>query len=61
MQVFNTDGTDADTLKSLRKALRRAKDKSFNASTDLILDPDLPKINIVRQDVGRVGLECQVP
>jgi two-component system, NtrC family, sensor kinase len=34
----------------------RAKDKSFNADFELITDPDLPKINIVSQDMGRVLL-----
>ncbi|MBS9525827.1 histidine kinase [Litoribacter ruber] len=34
----------------------RAKDKSFNASFKLDLHPDLPSINIVPQDIGRVFL-----
>ncbi|NND31337.1 MAG: hypothetical protein HKN76_02015, partial [Saprospiraceae bacterium] len=34
----------------------RAKDKSFNASYKLDLDPDLPKVNVVPQDMGRVLL-----
>ncbi len=34
----------------------RAKDKSFNAKYKLELDPDLPKINVVPQDIGRVLL-----
>lgn len=34
----------------------RAKDKSFNAEIITDLDPNLPKINIVSQDVGRVLL-----
>ncbi len=34
----------------------RAKDKSFNASFNTDFDPDLPKINIVAQDIGRVLL-----
>jgi len=34
----------------------RAKDKSFNAVYKLELDPGLPKINVVPQDIGRVLL-----
>lgn len=34
----------------------RAKDKSFNADFQVYLDPALPKINIVPQDIGRVLL-----
>ena len=34
----------------------RAKDKSFNAEYKMELDPDLPKINVVPQDIGRVLL-----
>ncbi|MBC7851569.1 MAG: tetratricopeptide repeat protein [Chitinophagaceae bacterium] len=34
----------------------RAKDKSFNAKTDLILDNNMSPINIVSQDIGRVLL-----
>jgi len=34
----------------------RAKDKSFNADFRLELDPDLPKVNVVAQDFGRVLL-----
>ncbi|MGB5382649.1 MAG: ATP-binding protein [Lutimonas sp.] len=34
----------------------RAKDKSFNANMDSNLDPDLPKIKVVAQDIGRVIL-----
>ncbi|PZX58125.1 7TM diverse intracellular signaling domain-containing protein [Algoriphagus chordae] len=34
----------------------RAKDKSFNANFKLDLDPDLPKINVIPQDIGRVLL-----
>jgi signal transduction histidine kinase len=34
----------------------RAKDKSFNAEYKLELDPDLPKIKVVPQDIGRVLL-----
>jgi len=34
----------------------RAKDKSFNASMDTKFDPNLPKINVVSQDIGRVIL-----
>jgi len=34
----------------------RAKDKSFNAKFETILDPTLPKINVVPQDLGRVIL-----
>jgi len=34
----------------------RAKDKSFNADFRIELDPDLPKVNVVSQDIGRVLL-----
>ncbi|EAZ82012.1 sensor histidine kinase [Algoriphagus machipongonensis] len=34
----------------------RAKDKSFNADFKLELDPDLPKVNMVAPDIGRVIL-----
>jgi signal transduction histidine kinase len=34
----------------------RAKDKSFNADFKLNLDPNLPKVNVVPQDIGRVLL-----
>ena len=34
----------------------RAKDKSFNAKFETDLDPTLPKINVVPQDIGRVIL-----
>ena len=34
----------------------RAKDKSFNATMETDFDPDLPKIAIVPQDIGRVLL-----
>ncbi len=34
----------------------RAKDKSFNATLDTKFDPNLEKINIVQQDIGRVIL-----
>jgi signal transduction histidine kinase len=34
----------------------RAKDKSFNANFKTDFDPDLPKINVVPQDIGRVLL-----
>ena len=34
----------------------RAKDKSFNAEFKTDLDPDLPIINVVPQDIGRVLL-----
>jgi len=34
----------------------RAKDKSFNAEFKTEFDPDLPKINVVPQDIGRVLL-----
>ncbi len=32
----------------------RAKDKSFNSDFELIADPNLPKINVISQDIGRV-------
>ena len=34
----------------------RAKDKSFNVDFKTVLDPELPKINVVPQDIGRVLL-----
>ena len=34
----------------------RAKDKSFNADFKSELDPSLPKINVIPQDIGRVLL-----
>ena len=34
----------------------RAKDKSFNANMETKFDPNLPKINVVSQDIGRVIL-----
>ncbi|MGB5242111.1 MAG: ATP-binding protein [Lutimonas sp.] len=34
----------------------RAKDKSFNSGIELELDPNLPKINVVAPDIGRVLL-----
>jgi len=34
----------------------RAKDKSFNAKLNTQFDPSLPKVNVVRQDIGRVLL-----
>jgi two-component system, NtrC family, sensor kinase len=34
----------------------RAKDKSFNTRFETDLDPDLPKLNVVAQDIGRVIL-----
>jgi two-component system, NtrC family, sensor kinase len=34
----------------------RAKDKSFNAEFKTEFDPNLPKINVVPQDIGRVLL-----
>ena len=34
----------------------RAKDKSFNADFELDLDENLPKVNVVSQDIGRVLL-----
>ena len=34
----------------------RAKDKEFNADFELIVDPNLPKIEVIPQDIGRVLL-----
>ncbi len=34
----------------------RAKDKSFNAEMTTNFDPELPKVNMVQQDIGRVLL-----
>ena len=52
--------TDINTLADeyLRLAFHglRAKDKSFNAEFKTTLDPDLPKVSVVPQDIGRVML-----
>ncbi len=52
--------TDINTLcdEYLRLAYHghRAKDKSFNAKFETQLDPALPKVNVVPQDIGRVVL-----
>jgi signal transduction histidine kinase len=34
----------------------RAKDKTFNAKFETYLDPTLPKLNVIPQDIGRVLL-----
>jgi signal transduction histidine kinase len=34
----------------------RAKDKSFCAKVNTILDPTIPKVNVMQQDIGRVLL-----
>ena len=34
----------------------RARDKNFNAEFKTVFDPDLPKVNVVSQDIGRVLL-----
>jgi signal transduction histidine kinase len=34
----------------------RAKDKNFNSDFELLADPDLPKVSIIPQDIGRVIL-----
>jgi two-component system, NtrC family, sensor kinase len=34
----------------------RARDKSFNASFEMDFDPNLPKVEVVQQDIGRVLL-----
>jgi len=34
----------------------RAKDKDFNCTLETDFDPDLPKVNVVTQDIGRVLL-----
>jgi signal transduction histidine kinase len=34
----------------------RAKDKNFNSDFELVSDPDLPLVNIIPQDMGRVIL-----
>ena len=34
----------------------RAKDKSFNAKFETDFDPNLPKVNVIAQDIGRVIL-----
>ncbi|TSD63329.1 GHKL domain-containing protein [Inquilinus sp. KBS0705] len=55
-----TEPTDINTLADeyLRLAYHglRAKDKSFNAELLTSFGPDIPKVNVVPQDVGRVLL-----
>lgn len=46
----------ADEFLKLSYHGMRAKDKSFNAEMATHFDPDLPKINVVQQDIGRVML-----
>ncbi len=46
----------ADEFLKLSFHVLRAKDKSFNAETITRFDPNLPKIKIVQQDIGRVFL-----
>jgi len=46
----------ADEYQRLAYHGLRAKDKSFNAKFETHLDPTLPKINVVPQDLGRVVL-----
>lgn len=52
--------TDINTLADeyLRLSFHglRAKDKSFNADFELVAAPDLPKIKVIQQDIGRVIL-----
>ena len=48
--------TLADEFLKLSYHGLRAKDKSFNAELVTSFDPDLPKVNIVQQDIGRVLL-----
>ncbi|MDP2412662.1 MAG: ATP-binding protein [Daejeonella sp.] len=48
--------TLADEFLKLSYHGHRAKDKSFNAELVTNFDPDLPKVNIVQQDIGRVLL-----
>jgi len=48
--------TLADEFLKLSYHGLRAKDKTFNAELVTNFDPDLPKVNIVQQDIGRVLL-----
>ena len=48
--------TLADEFLKLSYHGLRAKDKSFNAEFITNLDQDLPKVNVVQQDIGRVLL-----
>ncbi len=54
------EATDINALADeyLRLAYQglRAKDKSFNATMETHFDPNLPKIDIIPQDIGRVIL-----
>ncbi|MEO8108898.1 MAG: ATP-binding protein [Ginsengibacter sp.] len=56
----HTEPTDINALASEYLKLSyhglRAKDKSFNATMDTHFDENLPKVNIVPQDIGRVLL-----
>lgn len=56
----NREFTDINALADeyLRLAYHgyRAKDKTFKASYSLVADPELPKIQVVQQDIGRVIL-----
>ena len=56
----NKEETDMNALcdEYMRLAYHgyKAKDKSFNAAYEINLDPDLPKISVIPQDIGRVIL-----
>ena len=52
-QVTNINVLADEFLKLSFHGLR-AKDKSFNADLATNFDPNLPKINVVQQDIGRV-------
>lgn len=56
----NKEETDINALcdEYMRLAYHgyKAKDKSFNAAYEINLDPDLPKISVIPQDIGRVIL-----
>ncbi|WP_291781699.1 sensor histidine kinase [Cecembia sp.] len=54
-KLTNLNGLAEEFLRLSYHGLR-AKDKSFSADFDTELDPNLPKVNVVAQDVGRVFL-----
>jgi len=54
-KLTNLNGLADEFLRLSYHGLR-AKDKSFNADFETDLDPNLPKVNVVAQDIGRVVL-----
>jgi signal transduction histidine kinase len=54
--ILTDINTLADEFLRLSYHGLRAKDKTFNADFKMDFDPDLPKIHVVSQDMGRVFL-----